>query len=215
MILEKDSFFTGLTERNSLDKSFSEKLRKAVVGIAGCGGLGSNVAMALARAGVGKLVIADFDSVVLSNLNRQFFFVEDIGKPKAEALARNLKKINPYIEIEENIVKITSENLKELFEQADIIVEAFDDACEKSMLINSFLEEKRFLTKYLVCASGLGGIGSSNLIKTIRYSERVYAIGDFVSTVCNGVGVVAPRVCIAAAQEANMVVRLIAGETEP
>ncbi len=215
MTLERDAFFSGLTERNSLDKSFAEKLRKAVVGIAGCGGLGSNVAMALTRAGVGKLIIADFDSVVLSNLNRQFFFVDDIAKPKAEALAKNLKKINPYIEIEEKIVKVTPENLKELFEKADIIVEAFDNACEKSMLINAFLEEKSFLAKYLVCASGLGGIASSNLIKTIRYSQRVYAVGDFVSSVCNGVGVVAPRVFLAAAQEANMVVRLIAGETEP
>lgn len=215
MILEKDSFFSGLTERNSLDKSFSEKLRNAVVGIAGCGGLGSNVAMALTRAGIGKLVIADFDCVVLSNLNRQFFFVDDIGKSKAEALSRNLKRINPYIEIEINIVKITPENLKSLFEKTDIIVEAFDDAYEKSILINAFLEEKSFSTKYLVCASGLGGIGSSNLIKTIKYSERVFAVGDFVSTVYNGIGVVSPRVSLAAAQEANMVVRLIAGETEP
>lgn len=215
MLLDKDAFFSGLTERNSLDKSFAKKLRKAVVGIAGCGGLGSNVAMALARAGVGKLLIADFDSVVLSNLNRQFFFVDDIGRPKAEALRDNLKKINPYIKVEANIVKITPENLKSLFDKVDIIVEAFDDEYEKSMIINAFLEEKSFLSKYLVCASGLGGIGSSNLIKTIKYCERVYAIGDFVSTVCNGVGVVAPRVCMAAAQEANMVVRLIAGETEP
>ncbi len=215
MILGEDAFFSGLTERNSLEKSFSEKLRRAVIGIAGCGGLGSNVAMSLARAGVGKLIVADFDCVVLSNLNRQFFFIDDIGKPKAEALKDNLKKINPYMEVETSAQRITPENLKSLFGSSDIIVEAFDDEREKSMIINAFLEEKSFLSKYLVCASGLGGIGSSNLIKTIKYCQRVYAVGDFVSNVCNGVGVVAPRVLLAAAQEANMVLRLISGETEP
>lgn len=215
MISGKDSFFSGLTERNSLDKSFSEKLRKAVVGIAGCGGLGSNAAMALTRAGVGKLILTDFDNVALSNLNRQFFFVDDIGKPKVEALKNNLRKINPYIDIDSHIKKIIPDNIEELFSLADIIVEAFDDEKEKSMIINAFLDKKSFLSKYLVCASGLGGIGSANLIKTIKYSDRIYVSGDFVSTVCDGYGVVAPRVCLASAHEANMVIRLITGEKEP
>ncbi|HBM14928.1 MAG TPA: sulfur carrier protein ThiS adenylyltransferase ThiF [Lentisphaeria bacterium] len=215
MLEAKDEFFRGLTERNSHDISFSEKLKKSTVGIAGCGGLGSNVAMSLTRSGVGRLIIADFDNVVLSNLNRQFFFTNDIGKPKAEALKDNLKKINPYIEIISHTEKITPENLTGFFSSAEAIVEAFDDEKEKSMIINSFLDEKTFSEKYLLCASGLGGIASANLIKTIKYSKRIFVSGDFVSSVCGGYGVVSPRVLIAAAHQANMVIRLLTGEEEP
>jgi len=208
----KDTFIRELTERN--EPSITGKLQTATIGIAGCGGLGSNVAAALTRIAVKKLIIVDFDTVLLSNLNRQFFFVDDIGKSKAESLGANLKRINPFIEIEMHIKKIDAENLWELFSNADIIVEAFDNAEQKAMLLNAFLEDEKFASKYLVCASGLAGFDSSNSIKTFKFCDRVFIAGDFTSESCEK-GVMAPRVWIASAHQANMVVRIIAGIYEP
>ncbi len=212
MLFDKEQFFKGLTEKN--EPSVTDKLRKAVVGIAGCGGLGSNVAGALARVGVKKLIIVDPDEVVLSNLNRQFFFIDDIGKFKVDALCDNLKRINPFVEIEKKWLKINKDNLFELFKEADVIVEAFDEAVEKSMIIDSFLEKDEFKEKYLVCASGVAGVESSNTIQTKKFADRVFISGDFCSQSCEK-GVMANRVLIAAAHQANMVVRIIAGELDP
>lgn len=208
MLFDKEQFLNGLTERN--EPSVTDKLQKAVVGIAGCGGLGSNVAAALARVGVKKLIIVDFDKVVLSNLNRQFFFVDDIGKLKIDALYDNLKRINLFLEIEKKCLKINKDNLFELFKEADVIVEAFDEAVEKSMIIDTFLEKDEFRKKYLVCASGIAGFESSNTIQTKKFGDRVFIAGDFCSQSCEK-GVMANRVLIGAAHQANMVVRIIAG----
>jgi len=212
MLLDKEQFLKGLTEKN--EPSVTGKLRKAVVGIAGCGGLGSTVAAALVRIGVKKLIIVDFDKVEISNLNRQFFFVDDIGRPKVDALCDNLKRINPFVEIEKKFLKINKDNLFEIFEEADVIVEAFDEASEKTMIIDTFLEKDEFKGKYLVCASGMAGFESSNTIQTKKFGERVFIAGDFCSKSCEK-GVMANRVWIAAAHQANMVVRIIAGEFEP
>ena len=212
MFSDKEQFLKELTEKN--EPSITDKLREAVVGIAGCGGLGSNVAAALVRVGIKKLIIADFDEVSLSNLNRQFFFVEDIGKLKVDALCDNLKKINPFVEIEKKPRKVSKGNLFELFKGADVIVEAFDEAVEKSMIIDAFLGEERLKGKYLVSASGMAGFDSSNTIQTKKFSDRIFIVGDFSSESCEK-GVMAPRVCIASAHEANMVVRIITGELNP
>lgn len=212
MFSDKEEFLKGLTEKNA--PSITDKLRKAVVGIAGCGGLGSNVAAALVRVGVKKLIIVDFDKVVLSNLNRQFFFVDDIGKFKVDALCDNLRRISPFVEVEKKHLKVTKDNLFELFKEADVIVEAFDEALDKSMIVDTFLGIDWLREKYLVCASGIAGFESSNIIQTKKFGDRVFITGDFCSQSCEK-GVMANRVWIAAAHQANMVVRIIAGELNP
>ncbi len=189
-----------------------EKLRKAVVGIAGAGGLGSNVAIALARVGVGKIIIADFDVVEPSNLNRQQYFVEQLGMPKVDAIKENLKKINPYLNVETHNVLLDTSNIPEIFSAAAIVVEAFDRAEAKAMLINTILEKMPSVT--IVAASGLAGYGSNNEIKTRKISNRLYIVGDLVSEAKQGQGLMAPRVGIAASHQANQVVRLILGEGE-
>lgn len=189
-----------------------EKLKKAVVGIAGAGGLGSNVAIALARVGVGKLIIADFDVVEPSNLNRQQYFVDQLGMPKVDALKENLIRINPYLDIETRNVFLDTFNIPEIFSTARIVVEAFDKAEAKAMLINTILEKMPLVT--IVAASGLAGYGPNNDIKTRKISNRLYIVGDLVSEAKQGQGLMAPRVGIAASQQANQVVRLILGEEE-
>ena len=209
--LNEKEFLEKLTEKNS--KEITSGLRKSIIGIAGCGGLGSNVAAALTRIGIKRLILADFDKVVISNLNRQFYFAEDAGKFKVDALAENLLKINPYIELEKKCEKITKTNFAEIFFNADIIVEGFDGADEKAMIINAFMESKEFVSKFMICASGIAGFDSSNSIKTIKFNDRIYISGDFESSSENK-GVMAPRVWIAAAHQANMIVRIIAGLNE-
>ena len=206
---EKKRFFEELMERNY--KPLDSILPETTVSIAGCGGLGSNVAAALTRAGIGKLIIADFDIVVMSNLNRQFFFVENLNKPKVDALEKNLKMINPFIEIVKHNIKITPDNAFEIL-QSQIIVEAFDQVSEKTMLLNTFLE-KNDKSKYLVTASGMGGINSSNLIMTKLFGDNVFLCGDFIND--SSQGLMSPRVNIAAAHEANMVLKIIANNLTP
>lgn len=189
-----------------------EKLKNAVVGIAGAGGLGSNVAIALARVGVGKIIIADFDVVEPSNLNRQQYFVDQLGMPKVDAIKENLKKINPYLNVETHNVLLDTSNIPEIFSAAEIVVEAFDRAESKAMLINTILERMPSVT--IVAASGLAGYGSNNEIKTRKISNRLYIVGDLVSEAKQGQGLMAPRVGIAASHQANQVVRLILGEEE-
>lgn len=181
-------------------------LRRAVVGIAGAGGLGSNVAVSLARAGVGKLIIADKDRVCPSNLNRQQFFLEQIGQPKVEALKENLKRMNPFSEYEVHRVKVTPHNVSKIFGEAQILVEAFDLAEEKSMLINTWLS--LFPERPIVAASGLSGFGKNNKIKTRRLG-KLYLCGDEESEPTDRVSPMAPRVSIVANLQANLVIELL------
>lgn len=204
----KEAFIRQLTEKNG--KDVSDLLQTKTVGIAGCGGIGSNVAAFLTRAGIKKLILVDFDKVSVSNLNRQFYFLEDIGRLKVDALEKNLLKINPYLEVKTYSSKLCDSDLFKIFQNADVLVEAFDGVSDKAMLINAFLEEQRFAEKYLVCASGLSGFESSNSIKTVKYADRVFISGDLVG----GSGeksAMAPRVSIVASHQANMVVRILAG----
>ncbi len=181
-------------------------LRQAVVGIAGAGGLGSNVAVSLARAGVGKLIIADKDRVCPSNLNRQQFFVEQIGQPKVEALKENLKRMNPFSEYEVHRVKVAPRNVSKIFGEAQILVEAFDLAEEKSLLINTWLT--LFPERPIVAASGLSGFGKNNKIKT-RKLGMLYLCGDEESEPTDRVSPMAPRVSIVANLQANLVIELL------
>ncbi len=145
-----------------------QKIKKSVVGIAGLGGLGSVVAIALARVGVGKLILVDFDVVEPSNLNRQQYLVHQIGMPKTEALKKNIADINPYVKIETCREKLDRNNVETIFKEAQVVVEAFDKAEEKAMLINVVTE--KMPDKYIVAASGVAGYGDDNEIKTIRFS---------------------------------------------
>ena len=180
--------------------------------IAGLGGLGSNVAYSLTRIGVGHLHLIDFDVVDITNLNRQQYFMEHLGMPKTDALESLLKKINPYLDIQTDCVRVTEDNIRELFGEWDIVCEAFDDPSAKAMLVNGILE--CFPEKKLVSASGMAGFGSSNSIVTKKVSDNFYLCGDRVSAPEYGRGLMAPRVAICAAHEANMITRLILGEED-
>jgi len=185
-------------------------VRRAVVGIAGLGGLGSAVAIALARVGVGKLVIADFDVVEPSNLNRQQYFVDQIGMRKVEAMAANLARINPAVTVEKQDVLLAPGNIAEIFRDVDVLVEAFDDAEAKALLVESF--SQAFPDRPIVTASGLAGHLSSNMIKTRRVGRSLVVVGDGITASAPGAGLMAPRVGVAAHHQANAVLRILLGE---
>jgi sulfur carrier protein ThiS adenylyltransferase len=189
-----------------------QRVKRAAVGIAGLGGLGSAIAVALARVGVGRLVLADFDVVEPSNLNRQQFFVDQIGRPKTEALAENLARINPYVRAELHPVRLTPENIPGIFRDVDVLVEAFDRADQKAMLLESF--GAAFPDKPVVMASGLAGHGSGNSVRVRRLGRSIHVVGDLESAAEPGRGLMAPRVGIAAHLQANTVLRLLLGEKE-
>ena len=188
------------------------RLKQAVVGIAGVGGLGSAVAVALARVGVGRLVIADFDVVEPSNLNRQQYFTDQIGRYKVDALVENLHRINPYVTVQAHCTLLTPENIPVLFSECSIVVEAFDRADMKAMLVNRVLDAMP--QSCIVAASGMAGYGVNNSIVTRTVSKRLFLVGDSVSEARPGSGLMAPRVGIAAHHQANQVVRIILGEEQ-
>ena len=186
------------------------RVKKGRVAVAGLGGLGSAVAVALARTGVGGMILADFDVVEPSNLNRQQYFLEQAGLPKTEALAANLLRINPFVEVTTHSVEVTAGNAPALFAGADVVVEAFDRAEAKAMLIDSILRTMPGVP--VVAASGLAGFGPSDRIVTRRRAKDLYVVGDEVSEAGPGEGLMAPRVGVAAHHQANAVLRLLLGE---
>lgn len=194
-------------------EDLQNKISAARVAVCGLGGLGSNIAIALARAGVGHLHLIDFDRVDLTNLNRQQYAVGQLGQYKTDALQETLSLVSPYCDVTCDTIQVTEENLPDLLKTEDYICEAFDRAEAKAMLVSGVLEH--FPEKYLVAGSGLAGLGSANTIQTRRVSQRFYLCGDGTSDSSVGLGLVASRVLVCAAHEANMILRLIAGETEP
>lgn len=181
-------------------------LESARVGIAGAGGLGSNCAMHLVRAGVKHITIADFDVVNESNLNRQFFFRDQIGQKKVEAIKENLLRIEPDADIRAVDMRLDASSAREIFADCGIVVEAFDAVDAKVMLVSAFASSG----KKLVTASGLAGWGRSNAMK-VRKMGNIVAIGDGETSVGDCAAPVSPRVGIAAAMEANAVVSLLLG----
>lgn len=208
MIPSREEMYRALEERHG--KELQKKLSGAAVAVCGLGGLGSNIAVSLARAGVGELLLIDFDTVDISNLNRQQYFPEQLGLPKTEALSETLRKIAPYCNIRSAQVKLNEENAPELLADVPFICEAFDRADQKEMLVGCILE--KMPEKYLVAASGMAGIGSANTIRTRRINDRFYICGDGESDSAAGLGLVSARVMVCAAHQANMIIRLIAGE---
>jgi len=188
-----------------------ERIKSGTVGIAGLGGLGSAVATALTRSGVGRLVIADFDVVEPSNLNRQQYFVDQLGWPKVDAMLENLRRVNPYVAVTPHRVRLTPENIPALFAGVDVMVEAFDAADQKAMLAGVFLSS--FPGTPLVAASGLAGYGPSNTVLTRRAAANLFLVGDGETAAGPGTGLMAPRVGIAAHHQANAVLRLLLGES--
>lgn len=176
-------------------------LQTTCIGIAGAGGLGSNCAMHLVRSGFKKFVIADFDQLEESNLNRQFYFMGQVGKSKVEALCDNLKSINPDLDITAHVAEVDRENVLELFGECDVIIEAFDSTAAKKALVETFMPTD----KLLVTASGMGGAGNSDEIKTRKVRDNFYIVGD-MKTECNAeTPPFSPRVAICAAKQADIV----------
>ena len=184
------------------------RLESAIVGIAGAGGLGSNVAAHLVRAGVRRFVIADFDVVSASNLNRQFFFRDQVGRRKTSALAENLRRIEPDLDLTLHDARLDASNLRPIFGMCDVVVEAFDNVASKSALLSSLRDSP------VVSASGLAGWGRSNEMKVRRVGRNLVLVGDCASDIRSGPAPQSARVGIAAAMQANAVLALLLGVAE-
>ena len=210
MIPTKEEWNKALEERHG--KELHRAFASATVAVCGLGGLGSNIAMSLARVGIGRLILIDFDRVDITNLHRQQYKADQVGMYKTVALAENLKEIAPYISLEIHTERITEDNVKTLLQDADIICEAFDDAECKAMLTEIVLTEMR--DKYLVAASGMAGLYDANRIKTRKVTSRFYLCGDEESDVADGLGLVSSRVMVCAAHQAHMVLRILAKQFE-
>ena len=210
MILTKEQLHDALVERHGAE--IQKKLDGATVGIAGLGGLGSNLAVFLARLGIGHMILVDFDVVDITNLNRQHYTMKDLGVPKTLALVEQLEAINPYLNYETYTERVIPANVKRMFSECDVIVEAFDKPDQKAMLIENVLTQ--LPDKPLVSGSGMAGYGSANLIRTEKRFGRLYLCGDGRSDVADGLGLMAPRVAVCSAHEGTMVLRLLIGETE-
>ena len=210
MIPTKNEWMGALIARHGYD--LYERFSSATVAVCGLGGLGSNIAIALARAGIGKLLLIDFDRVDITNLHRQQYKVNQIGCYKTEALAEILLEIAPYTEIKTVTAKIREENFADLLKEADVVCEAFDNAEAKAMLVNRVLEQ--LPNCYLVAASGMAGMDTPNTIRTRKVMGRFYLCGDETNDVADTIGLVAPRVMLCAAHQAHTVLRILAGEYE-
>ena len=210
LIPKKEEWNKALAERHG--EELQKKFSSATVAICGLGGLGSNVAISLARAGIGKLILIDFDRVDITNLHRQQYKANQLGVNKTDALSENLKEIAPYMDLVIHTVRITEENAACLLQGADIICEAFDDAEAKAMITNLVLE--RMPDKFLVAASGMAGMGSANIIQTRKIMSRFYLCGDGTSDVSEAGSLVSSRVMLCAAHQAHTVLRILAEQLE-
>ena len=202
----KDELETMMAARHT--PGLHKKIKDAHVAVAGLGGLGSNIAVMLARTGVGHLHLIDFDVVEPSNLNRQQYFISHLGMKKTEAMKQLLSQINPYIKVTTDDIKVDEGNCQSLFASDEIICEAFDKVDAKTMLAETILSGMP--DKILISASGMAGYGDSNLIVTKEAGKNFFVCGDMVNGARPGMGLMAPRVTICAAHQANLVVRLIA-----
>ena len=210
MIPTKEEWMVALISRHGAE--LQQRFSSATVAVCGLGGLGSNIAISLARAGIGQLILIDFDRVDITNLHRQQYKANQIGCYKADALAENLKEIAPYVQIQGITARIMEKNAAELLKDADIVCEAFDNAEAKAMLVNGVLEQ--LPNCYLVAASGMAGMDTPNSIRTRKIMKRFYLCGDGISDVADAMSLVAPRVMLCAAHQAHTVLRILAGEYE-
>lgn len=208
-MLTKEEWTEALVSHHG--KSRQEKFARGRVVICGLGGLGSRVAELLTRAGVGYLRLVDFDKLEPTNLNRQFYFADQLGRYKADALAENLKRISPYTELEIHKENVTEQNLPALLRGVDVIVEAFDAPAAKALLVNGARETSPSVP--LVAASGMAGLSSGNSMEIRSLSPFFYLCGDGTTGIEAGDGLYGARVALCAAQEALVVLQLLAGKT--
>ena len=204
-MISEHEFAAAVDSRS--DRPIYSIMKSARVGIAGLGGLGSNIAAALVRSGIGQLFLADYDTVELSNINRLLYTLAHIGMKKADALPEILHEINPFCEITSHDICVTAENCKALFGDCDIIMEAFDVPEQKAMLVNAVLEQMP--DKQLICGSGMAGFGNANAITTRRITDRLTLCGDGKTDIADGVGLTASRVMICAGHMAARAVEII------
>ncbi len=209
-MITKEQFEQALEERQT--KAVREKLRCGKAAIAGLGGLGSNIALMLARTGIQKLMLADFDCVDISNLNRQAYTIDQIGMEKTKAMEQLIRQVNPWIELEFYQGRITNENAASLFQEYPVICEAFDDPEAKAEFVSAVLEQ--LPESFLISGNGMAGTYSSNLIQTKKMMGRLYVCGDGTHEISKEESLTSARVSICAGHEANMAVRLLLGETE-
>lgn len=207
-MLTKEEWTEALVSRHGATRQ--EQFARGRVVICGLGGLGSRVAELLTRAGVGYLRLVDFDKLEPTNLNRQFYFQDQLGRYKADALAENLRRISPYTELEIHKEKVTENNLPALLTGVDVIVEAFDAPAAKALLVNGARETSPSVP--LVAASGMAGLGSGNSMEIHALSPFFYLCGDRKTGIEAGDGLYGARVAICAAQEALVVLQLLAGK---
>lgn len=202
----KEEIYAALCRRHG--KEVQDILWDSHVAIAGLGGLGSVISVALARAGVGHLHLIDFDQVDLENLNRQQYRLKDIGRNKTECIKEYIAEFNPYLDVRIDTCRIDESNVGELFLEDSIVCEAFDSPTAKSMLVDGFFTHYG-KDKKMVSATGMAGYGDSNLIQTKKWNDRFYLCGDQVNGIENVGSLMAPRVGICACHEANMIIQLL------
>ena len=192
-------------------EKIKDKLQKSIIGIAGLGGLGSNAAVSLARTGIGRLVLVDFDIVEKTNLNRQYYFLNQLGMKKTDAIKENIARINPDVIVETHDIKLKKGNMSKLLKDADIVIEALDNAVTKTV----FLEEimLKHPDKPIIGASGVAGYGFSDRIKTIK-SGNLYMCYDEQAKSSDEDILTAPKVCLMANWEANLALEIILGENK-
>ena len=206
MILDEAVILQSLCSRHGTE--FAAKMRQTRVAIAGLGGLGSNIAVALVRMGIQNLHLIDYDKVDLSNLNRQQYVLKDIGKYKTEALQGHLLEINPFIKLKIDCLRLNADNMAGIFAEDDIICEALDAAESKALLVNTIMTG--CADKKIVAASGMAGLGSANDITTKKLNNRLYICGDGKSD-CTDMSLTAARAAICAGHQAQTVCRIILG----
>lgn len=201
----KEEIYNVLAERHGAE--LQKRLSESSVAVCGIGGLGSNIAISLVRAGVGKIHIIDFDKVDISNINRQHYFIEQIGQYKTDALYGTLKKISPYCNVQTDCIRLAENNIPDILKDDDIICESFDNADSKAELVNCVLE--KMPEKYIVSASGMAGLHSANAIRTRRITDKFYICGDGESDIADGMGLVSSRVMVCAGHQAHMIIKII------
>ena len=206
-IPSQEEIYNSLVERHGAE--LQKKLSQTSVAVCGIGGLGSNIAIALVRAGIGHLHIIDFDKVDISNINRQQYFIEQLGQYKTDALYDTLKKIMPYTDIKRTCIRLTENNIPDILKNDDIICESFDNAESKAELVNCVLENMP--EKYLVSGSGMAGFSDANKIQTKQITEKFYICGDGESDIASGIGLVSSRVMICAGHQAHKIIQIIIG----
>lgn len=190
-------------------EKIKKKLKNSTIGIAGLGGLGSNAAISLARAGVGKLVLVDFDKVEGNNLSRQYYFLGQIGKSKVDALKENIKKINTETEVETFNLKLKKGSMEKPFKDVDLVIEALDNAETKATFIEEILTKLK--NKPIVAASGVAGYGHSDRIVTKKLGNLCLCYDELAKSSDDDV-LMAPRVILMANWEANLALEIILGE---